>query len=62
MENKKQEERYEEQDRWFKELTWRKNATEAINKENRWQKKFPRGEYTVNPHKMEKVNYFYLTL
>ena len=49
------EAKVDEKDRWFKELMWRKNATEAINKENRWQKRFPKSQYSINPFRMEKV-------
>ena len=42
-------------DKWYKELMWKKNQWEAINKENRWQKKFPKGEYSINPFSMSKV-------
>mmetsp|Transcript_26002 Transcript_26002/g.30012 ORF Transcript_26002/g.30012 Transcript_26002/m.30012 type:complete len:125 (-) Transcript_26002:209-583(-) len=42
-------------DRRYKELMWEKNIAEAILKENKRQKRFPKGEYSINPSSMPKI-------
>ncbi|CAI2382569.1 unnamed protein product [Moneuplotes crassus] len=40
---------------WIKKLLWARNESEFISKENKWQKRFPKSDFSINPTRMEKI-------